>query len=1756
MAEYSPSGVGSDFLSYLRSPEFSVLATPQAPDISAGARLLGHVASTPAYIADDVSRALGNVTGNEEMKRGLITPDMEMAPAQTGWQGAADVVGRGLLPMAAEISLMSPATRGLTSAMGLAETGTAAKVVTDAAQFGALGLRDDKTTALEQVGEGAGIGLSSILRRGPRALALAGLALGSKAYFDSHADAGGAPPEVVGKFLGHDWTRGDISAVGLFAAGMFHGNPALPEVARGPLPDHFTPAPETTPAYPTTSPGTIDSRLHPRWAGEKPAEESARAMQAAWGFDPEAQGSPDLFGDIAADPMSSAPKSPTTIAPAVGDSLVAPAHPDLSMQIHSINEDGHYVIDSTHGLATISPEELQGHFQSGELQHVPTQTRSAAESASVLQSLQNERAQRASQNYVPPVNNPPSVEQLLGLAGPTTATSAEDAAKIMMAQHVAQEQAMRFQQFKDNRVIPARWSGSPELGTITHDVGGESVLPPQNGPRAIVKAGYDVKQLFNPEDAQWLKDTFNADISYPEIQDALLKLKLGVSQAMVRSDRQLAQIAFVRFVEEISHRPDVNAFNPQIGEEAWNDIVKRAEGARLNEAPLVSHPLAEGDPVGLGTPPKSKIPDIPNSKTTQGGFADADVLQKLGFGAGRAALGGYIGGNLPGDDPNDHTTRGIHSAVGAAIFAGLPYAGRLVPILQRMEERMGGARTGFNEAGSIPAGAKGKVVETATSRDIKPVIRLPDGTIISHPEARSHANLSGDPRVEALGPDYNGIEFGFVAKDKWIPRERLPELVGSDEAVGSIGLKEGLEKGSLSNRTFDISKFDSLQSLQKGMNKATTEGGYIMPELKSALTRGVVGAVIGGAIGGATDDPNDHSGFLTGAIIGTAAAMSGPAIGRSIARMMATGKVIPPLSPKEGYAGLVRNWGARMQEAAGLTFHGSQSITARLFRTLDQGLGITMPPNVVAVLNEAKGQASVYLDQIDTALKQVSVWFRPSEEVQKLTNQYLDGKIKQDGYLQALQNHIELDPNVENYSKYVTTARESMNGLQRMIAEGVGDEATRKKIISSLDTYLTRSFKIFVDSRWNPDEQSTLKLATELSKLTRTDSKGITTPLMGTTSVGDIISGLNQYSREIKQTKGLYIPSSPIGQTIEQGVLKSRIQLSAAWKEWLGEITDPNQRIQQTVSRLRPMAEASQFFERIANVNEKGRPHVFSSQKDLETFRSQTLQALQNVGAEHPDAPLLNKHLEALKNYQHVENNPRYGELRNKIVSLPVWDNLKTYDSITQIQSGWGRSIANAHTIIKLTRTAFSPITVLRNMATAPMFLAIGKGTMNDVVNAWQIMRDPSHPLRNEIFKQGIANVDQIKSELIREFENFGTSKLGFDFGSIDLANFGLGKLDASVAEAVARRGFSKVLDFYRAPDNLTRIASYLSARRRIAQELGLEMTNPKVIEMATNFTNRYTMNYDAVSPFVKKFRQIPLANLFLSYTAEMGRIGKNLIEDVIRGDMNDPSRHGRLWAMTMLSSLVVVPELIQSASENALSEGDRKDWEKAKKLMPDYSRTRYRMGITRDPKTKQFSYYDFTGFIPQDSYQQMAKAIMNQDWAALAQVNPLVGLQNTPALNIIISQTMGQDLHNMRKFRALGEGGVGDRFASIAKEVSPPFTPGIGSEAERFKLAYSTNDKGESGITNAKTGVKLTPADVWFPYFTFGLKPGSVNLGVLETRFQNQAKQDVANEIAYANDLLKTDISPEKKKQVIEKTKLVLESIRARYAAQVGATP
>lgn len=1799
-------GIRPEFLEGYEAPK------PVVPDFGFFERAGIGIANAPAQALENTAIGLSNIFGGEKadvIRKELPQMEYGPAPGTTGTQMLGDFVGHGLAPMALQLGmigrLLGP-TAGSISPLG-------SLMAKDALGFGLIGAQEDRLTAAEQAVEGAGYGYLASMPRMARLPYAALLAAGSKAFFDRNGGTEVAPDLLPGV------TQGDASGALGFITSLFPGQ--IQRAARtarpGALPDHFATNANPDPVIPTTP---LEGQIRPEGPmpeGPMPAFDptspagvdtqnfyqqeilrNATAQEAA-----NARTMRGIYEDMT-NPRPTPPSVPEGVVPeAVSPAPVPeplftrPEHSQSyeqarSAYFHEAGSSYDQAAKEIKGQQPINPSPIATGY-------TPEWAREGISRAIVPHTnpIAPTIAADLMRSPVAGVKSMEVLAQQAEMLGITKDQLAE--VDLALLAKGVQEQSQRVEMI--SQMIRDKVSGSfpvdPRKGKLSplrewQRSAGGSAATDLLFPLARAGAGGTLGYAAGGEEGMAAGIALGLTpeairLFFKTAEGKFGKVSEQNNAGMIRDPFAEQPIGRERIISTALKLPDGRV----VTGERWNTPHKTP--AMLREA-------IEGGVDPNIEPMFESMGFLIEDAQGKIRWADRMESKEIVERTGQAEVppnqkGGLISENLRKEIKHStfESPSGDRITVGPSDFIPGQYqATRLAYDGTPLEHKLFGSREEAIQSaqgkGTNPLGDEyfslSKAQQTGTTQIGGKTVHISEGGDRLALEIKNNSRIQArfdyvkdsdgvwrptpGVGIEIYDAALRGQGLGQKVTE-WVANNKGP--VGSSGTTSEVTAPAALkmwkrleaqgakvEPRSNASRSVDLGeasayvlrKKEGLRSLQNG-----GEGGFVFPELNAAMSRATLGFLGGGAIGGATNGPE---GFLTGGVIGAAALAGGPTFGRRLLEGMSNMKTEGfkgVQSKAREWAHLAKNFGETFRDKSGNALSSSATASDRFVRWLDNNLGITVPLVVKEALLNAKGQASHLLDTLDTSLRKVG-WFNPEQGLKELANQFLDGNMEMSKFLDEVKNRYP-GTEGENYAKMITTSREVVNGLQKMVADGLGNSPMKKIIEDSIGKYLTRSYKMFTDANWSPSQDSINNLVKEML-----DKK-----VWGEATPDDIHTMLAQYIREVKATKGIYkMGESPMGAQIAQQVMKQRKELSGAWKEFLGEITDPTERVYQTVFRLRPMAEASRYFSKLVKeVKEDGwLPHAFDNYNEMFAFEQNLKSQADHFATVAKDSPdhiqaqaKLDKFKEAWKGQQNVENHPKFGELKGKIVTRHVWDSLATFDNLSDnIKSPFLRSLVNAHTFIKLGRTAFNPITIVRNFITSPAFAAIGRATPRDITEAVNIIKDSNHPLRKEIMEQGIGNVDQVKTEFYKEFENLTGGK--YKFGEVDLANLGMGKLDLDLAEKVARRGVRSLLDVYRYPDNLVRIGTYLSAKNRIAQQLGKALEDPEVITQATRFTNRYTMNYDAVSPIVKKMRQLPGFNLFITYTAEMTRILKNLAEDVVMGNtrdgVTDLSRHGRAYAVAPLAALATLPELIQSASEANLSPQDKAEWDKVKKAMPAYARGRYRFGIERDKKTGAFRYKDFTPLIASDSLNQMITSAIKGDTQAAMANNPVFNADNTPIINMVIDQFTGEDHRTGRAFRGqLGEmRNTADRLANLAKEALPPWFPPAGSEWQKLIQATSTNAEGTRGITNTRTGVRLTPQDFLRPYLT-GIRAGEVNPDIQVKRAISETKREIANETAYLNDVLNSDLPDAKKNAAMETFRRIVLELQDNLRQRLG---
>lgn len=702
----------------------------------------------------------------------------------------------------------------------------------------------------------------------------------------------------------------------------------------------------------------------------------------------------------------------------------------------------------------------------------------------------------------------------------------------------------------------------------------------------------------------------------------------------------------------------------------------------------------------------------------------------------------------------------------------------------------------------------------------------------------------------------------------------------------------------------------------------------------------------------------------------------------------------------------------------------------------------------------------------------------------------------------------------KDYFNFIRTARRSLDNLQHLFSEGLPDGDLKNLLKNSVGQYVTRTYKIFNDPQHYPTEAHIQNAMGELGAHYGRNGIDFNEDLLRKHVV--------DYLHELKENKASLGFGISGKSKIDSTLLKEREDISPTFRELLGEYTDPKERILASISRLFPSAAASKFISMAAKMDIEGIPASLSRDEwlNLSNKFHDIVDNLKGRPSLTPDQTTVltdaQTKIRRLMEYVKLDKNLKYGEFSNTYANRFVSDQLRGIDPhLAGMDHPIFRTMAKFNTVAKVAHTAYDHIRIVRNIITVPMFMWIGKATPQAVNQALNLIKTQKGPMWEEAIREGILGADQVTAEYR---------------GSVDhLFN---GNHDSGLT-SVLKNVHNKILDWYRIPDAATRLGTYLDAKSRYSVEMNLPQDHPNVIKAAVEWTDRRTINYENVSPFVRVARNVPFFNLYISYASEIARVVKNLSLDAVG---KGPTGKVDLQALAQLGVLAGVFEGIQAGAEAMLSSKDREDWQRANRQGANYSRSRYKIPYSRDSKGN-FNYIDLTPLLVTDSFNQTFRSLAKGDVAGATAVNPVVGWDNSPVFNILQQLNSGTDMHTKRQLQNFE-----DKATVIARELSPSWTPGIGYEWQKVASI---------GTENLKTGRAENWPGTLVRSLT-GLNVTSVNPSALDRQALAQLKQEISNERAYLGDVLKMKgISKEKQDRAVSQYQKAVQTAIGNYITQ-----
>lgn len=783
--------------------------------------------------------------------------------------------------------------------------------------------------------------------------------------------------------------------------------------------------------------------------------------------------------------------------------------------------------------------------------------------------------------------------------------------------------------------------------------------------------------------------------------------------------------------------------------------------------------------------------------------------------------------------------------------------------------------------------------------------------------------------------------------------------------------------------------------------------------------------IIGAAAGATTDDENR----LRGAAIGALGGASLPRAGRQLLRTLRNPRAAIAEEQKLGVlpAGLKRllpKQEAKLEAAAQAQERGEKTLLGGAVRRYERDFA-GPSAEVQGALERGKGFQAVQLEAIQAANQKFEGLVKTATPAQLDQVQAFKNGPKLPSDEATLRRAIGDEP-----AKGFIEAVRSQEAMQ--LAHGEADPLKRgDMILDTLGTHTTRAFKAFVDpENWKPTEAQTKAVSDLFAKLPENQGKD---PWQISRDVA------NYRAEKLGSANGGKL--SPGSARIEATLFKSRKDLSPEIRAFLGEITNPLEAQIATNAKLANTAHKAKSIAEVSNLKDADGHGLVMSDIELRD----AVRAAEAKG----DTATANK----LKAYQPFPESPGFGAMAGKNTPREVIDAFDAHGEGMKASNGFFNTHINS--LFKKSMTAWNPGSHARQWIGVYQQGALAR-VMNPVhyVNAAKALVD-NGDVRRKMVKLGIIGADYSTHELNKDLQRAGDllnpKKKGI-----------LGKVNDAVSKA------------YGLPDSIARTGAYLANEPRFIQQ-GMKkgLSGPALATYAENatqaFVNRYTPNFGSASNAVKWGRTAPLMNPFLTYTAEMARIMKNLGEDVISSKSTSADR---TWAVFGLTHLAAVPLALAAAGEAALSAKDREDWSKVDKLSPEYIRSQIKIPTGRN-KDGSFRYFSMGPISPAGDFVSMARSLARGDMSAAMSSNPLIGIDKTPILNLAANQIFGQDHVTKEPLNTPLA-----RAKNVAKGLLPPLTPGVGSDWNRGVNAFTPNQSGGLGVTDARTGRRDTPAD------------------------------------------------------------------------------
>ena len=445
----------------------------------------------------------------------------------------------------------------------------------------------------------------------------------------------------------------------------------------------------------------------------------------------------------------------------------------------------------------------------------------------------------------------------------------------------------------------------------------------------------------------------------------------------------------------------------------------------------------------------------------------------------------------------------------------------------------------------------------------------------------------------------------------------------------------------------------------------------------------------------------------------------------------------------------------------------------------------------------------------------------------------------------------------ESAVEEIVNARELIDRLSKTITNSdVIDDELRDVIEDNIGTYFNRSYRLFEDNRWMPDNtlyQDTLNkytadLMKQNPKLSLQDAANTARDrLEDLLSQGAEDTIIDSHITNIRK--------------LNKDVLTKRKEIPEYLRKFMGEIDSPAERLMITVQKLSEFSENAKFFDEFVK---EGKKAGYVADEATGIFTTKI------TGTKFPG-------LDGL--YTTPEIASAIEGRQGRLLSM------MTYGGKNPVLNRALHNFFALKGFSQKTKTVYSHVTHLRNFLGGMQFgLANGSNPFAEATNSYSILKNQLKNMGDkeldemyeEFLEMGLINTNvrvQEFRKLLQEGENYFIDKQAGKFS-------GYLQKSSMVGDKTIR-AIDKVSDFteqlYMATDDFFKINGYFSELDTLKAAYPDANIADLKKEAAGIIRDTYP-SYDRVSPLIKGLRELPLGN-FVAFPAEILRNSYHIIK-------------------------------------------------------------------------------------------------------------------------------------------------------------------------------------------------------------------------------------------------------------------------------------